>query len=112
LFPTLLERKELVMSYVLDKYWIDLGTPAKYLEAHHDILAGRFASKRIPASALDRSALASNVSIDAKSIIDVDVTIRRGVRIENSVIGRNCKIEEGVPIVDYVIWARTTIDAD
>src|SRR6185295_13536756 len=27
LFPTLLDHKEPVMSYVFDKYWIDIGTP-------------------------------------------------------------------------------------
>jgi len=112
LFPALLEQKELVMSYILDKYWIDIGTPQKYLEVHRDILAGRFASKRIPSSALDRSGLAASVLIDAKSIIDADVTIRAGVRIDNSVIGRNCKIEEGAQIVDSVIWPGTTLDAD
>ncbi len=112
LFPTLVERKELVMSYILDKYWIDIGSPAKYLEVHHDILAGRFTSGRIPASTLDRSTLAANASIDTKSIIDADVTLRGAVRIENSVIGRNCKIEEGVQIIDSVIWPGTTLDAD
>ena len=39
LFPTLLENKEPVLSFILDRYWIDIGTPAKYLEVHHDILA-------------------------------------------------------------------------
>jgi len=112
LFPTLLERKERVLSFILDKYWIDIGTPKKYLEVHHDILGGRFASKRVPPSAMDRSALPADVTIDAKSILDADVTIRSGARIENSVIGRNCKIEEGAQIIDSVIWAGNTIDAD
>ena len=112
LFPTLLERKERVLSFTLDKYWIDIGTPKKYLEVHHDILAGKFLSKRVPSSATDRSALPRDVTIDAKSIIDADVTIRSGVRIENSVIGRNCKIEEGAQIIDSVIWAGNTLDAD
>ena len=112
LFPTLLERKERVVSFITDKYWIDIGTPKKYLDVHHDILAGRFLSKRVPASALDRSALPPNVSIDEKSIIDSDVTIRSGVHIENSVIGRNCKIEEGAEIVDSVIWPGNTLDTD
>ena len=35
-----------------------------------------------------------------------------GVCIENSVIGRNCKIEEGVQVIDSVIWPGTTLDAD
>jgi mannose-1-phosphate guanylyltransferase len=111
LFPTLLENRESVLSYVLDGYWIDIGTPAKYLEVHHDILAGRFRSTRVGRSAVKPAAI-SNAFIDEKSIIDSDVTIRSGVKIENSVIGRNCKIDEGAHIVDSVIWPGVTIDAE
>jgi len=111
-FPTLLERKEKVLSFVLDKYWIDIGTPKKYLEVHHDILSGKFVSPRAGKTALDRSALASNTTVDGISIIDSEVSLRGGVRIENSIIGRNCRIDEGVHITDSVIWSGTTIDAD
>jgi len=111
LFPTLLENRELVLSYVLDGYWIDIGTPAKYLEVHHDILAGRFRSSRVARNGKNPKAFA-NASIDEESIIDSDVTIRSGVRIENSVIGRNCKIGEGAQVVDSVIWPGVTIDAE
>ena len=97
---------------MLDRYWIDIGTPRNYLEVHHDILTGRFASPRVARSKVDRSTLPANVSIDPVSIIDSDVTIRSGVHIENSVIGRNCKIDEGAQIVDSVIWSGNTIDAD
>src|SRR6186713_835734 len=111
LFPTLLEKKELVQSFVLDGYWIDIGTPQKYLEVHHDILAGRFRSTRVPSSVVPENG-SSGATVDAKSIIDSDVTIRAGARIENSVIGRKCKIGESVHIVDSVIWPGTTIDAE
>jgi NDP-sugar pyrophosphorylase family protein len=112
LFPTLLEKKEPVLSFILDKYWIDIGTPKKYLEVHQDILAGRFRSSRAATSMLDRHSLPSNVHIDATSIVDIDVKLAPGVRISNSVIGRNCKIDEGAQIVDSVIWSGNTIDAD
>lgn len=101
LFPTLLERKEPMMAFIMDTYWIDIGTPQKYLEAHHDILARRFVSPRVP----------QNMFIGT-SIVDPSVTIREGARIENSVIGKNCKIDEGVHITDSVIWSGTTIDAE
>ena len=112
LFPTLLEHKEPVMSFVLDKYWIDIGTPQKYLEVHHDILSRKFVSPRVGKSAFDRNAVPSGVLVDEKSIIGPDVVIREGVRIENSVIGNNCKIDEGVHITDSVIWAGNTIDGE
>jgi NDP-sugar pyrophosphorylase family protein len=112
LFPTLLEQKEPVLAYVFDKYWIDIGTPQKYLEVHHDILSRKFASPRVARSSVDRRALPPGAVVDEKSIIDQDVTIREGVRIENSVIGKNCKIDTGVHIVDSVIWAGNAIDGD
>jgi mannose-1-phosphate guanylyltransferase len=112
LFPTLLEHKQPMLAYIMDRYWIDIGTPQKYLEVHQDILAGKFKSNRVAASALDRAALPSSALVDSKSIIDQDVTIRENVLIENSVIGRNCKIAEGVHIVNSVIWSGNAIDAD
>ena len=112
LFPALLENKEPVLAYIMDRYWIDIGTPRKYLEVHQDILAGKFKSPRVSASALDRASLPAGAMVDAKSIIDQGVTIRDNVRIENSVIGRNCKIAEGAHIVDSVIWSGNTIDTD
>jgi mannose-1-phosphate guanylyltransferase len=111
LFPTLLEKKERVLSYILDGYWIDIGTPQKYLEVHHDILAGRFGSPRVPARA-GITAASAHAIVDARSIVDSEVTIRAGAHIENSVIGRNCKIGESAHIIDSVIWPGTTIDAE
>src|SRR5262245_5894732 len=92
LFLTLLEQKDPVLAFIMDQYWIDIGTPQKYLEVHHDILTRKFVSPRVAASALDRSSLPSGATVDEKSIVDHDVMLRGGVRIENSVIGRNCKI--------------------
>jgi len=111
LFPTLLERKEAVLSFILDQYWIDIGTPQKYLEVHQDILSQKFVSPRVPARGFERTLLPGTAAVDENSIIDSGVTIRDGVRIENSVIGKNCKIDEGAQIVDSVIWSGNTIDA-
>src|ERR671927_972330 len=42
LFPDLLTRGEKFYAHVPeDAYWIDIGTPARYLQVHADILAGR-----------------------------------------------------------------------
>jgi mannose-1-phosphate guanylyltransferase len=112
LFPTLLENKEPVLSHVLDGYWIDIGTPRKYLEVHHDILAQKYVSQRVAPNRLDRESLPAHATVDQKSILDSDVKIAPGVRIENSVIGRNCKIDEGAQILDSVVWSGNTIDAD
>ena len=71
-----------------------------------------FMSPRVPTSALDRSALPPGAIVDDKSHHRSGRHDPRGVRIENSVIGKNCKIDEGAHIVDSVIWSGNTIDAD
>src|SRR5213078_3277195 len=88
LFPTLLERKEAVLSFILDQYWIDIGTPQKYLEVHQDILSQNFVSPRVPARGFERTLLPGTAAVD-----------------------ENCKIDEGAHIVDSVIWSGNTIDA-
>src|SRR6187551_2545091 len=41
-FPSLIERRETFVAYIYDGYWIDIGTPAKYLQVHRDIMDGRY----------------------------------------------------------------------
>jgi len=41
-FPALLARGDLVLGPVHRGYWIDIGTPEKYLQVHRDVLSGRF----------------------------------------------------------------------
>ena len=48
-FPSLIERGETFVAYVYDGYWIDIGTPAKYLQVHRDIMDGRYTRCRSPA---------------------------------------------------------------
>ena len=43
-FPELVERKEPVYGFVADDYWLDIGTPQRYLQAHRDLLNGIWSS--------------------------------------------------------------------
>ncbi|MBM4432912.1 MAG: NDP-sugar synthase, partial [Chloroflexi bacterium] len=45
LFPLLLERNEPIFAYPSEAYWIDIGTPEKYLKANHDLLTMRYGKK-------------------------------------------------------------------
>ena len=40
-FPSLVERRETFVAHVDRGYWLDIGTPDKYVQAHRDIMAGR-----------------------------------------------------------------------
>ena len=56
-FPSLIERGETFVAYVYRGYWIDIGTPEKYMQVHRDIMDGRYRGARRspaqPATAVD-----------------------------------------------------------
>ena len=110
LFPTLVEQGLPVYAYVSDCYWIDIGTPEKYLEVHRDIIAERFVSRTIPLTAAKSGAMPDGTSIDEHSLIGPGVAVQAGAKIVSSVIGPNCKIQKGAHVVDSVIWSGNTID--
>src|SRR5512138_2011529 len=45
-FPSLIERDETFVAYVYRGYWIDIGTPEKYMQVHRDIMDGRYVPPR------------------------------------------------------------------
>jgi mannose-1-phosphate guanylyltransferase len=109
LFPKLLEKGEAFFAHVPPRtYWMDIGTPARYLQAHYDLLANRVKRFHIK----DRRGKfdsATHSEIDELSVIGDECTIKPGVVIINSVLGRGCYIEERARIENSVVWGHTRI---
>ena len=107
-FPTMLESERNVRSYVIEGgYWRDIGTPESYLDAHHDLLAGRIAHLSID------QRLGPDVSptarIDDISVIGPECTIKPNAVITNSVLGPGVHVEEKAVINGSVVWAHTRV---
>lgn len=110
-FPELLKRGEKFYAHVPDgAYWIDIGTPARYLQVHHDILAGRVRGLNLK----DRRGSfdsATHSEIDELSIIADDCTVKPGAQIINSVLGEGVHVEEKARIENSVVWPHTRVGA-
>lgn len=109
LFPKLLESGEPFFAHIPQRtYWMDIGTPARYLQAHHDLLANRVLRVHIK----DRRGKfdsATHSQIDELSVIGDECTLKPGVEIINSVLGKGCYIEERARIENSVIWSHTRV---
>jgi NDP-sugar pyrophosphorylase family protein len=108
-FPAIIEREMAFHGYEMSGYWLDIGTPENYLQAHDDFLAGRVTGFEFDRSGSFESA--TRTEIDAASVIGDDCVIKPGARISNSVIGRGVHVEEKAVIENSVIWAHTRISA-
>jgi mannose-1-phosphate guanylyltransferase len=111
LFPDLLARGEAFYAHIPDNaYWIDIGTTARYLQVHHDLLAGRVGHVRL-AERRARFETPAGASVDDRSLVAPDCTIKPRAQVTNSTLGEGCYVEEGARIEDSVIWSHTRVGA-
>lgn len=94
LYPGLLEQGEPIFGFQSDAYWIDIGKPEKYMEAHQAILRGEVAVKII------------GTRQDRKIWIGKDVQIQPTAKlIGPAIIGDRARIWKNTEIMDYVVLA-------
>jgi NDP-sugar pyrophosphorylase family protein len=116
-FPALLARGDLVRAHVHRGYWIDVGTPAQYLQVHRDALRRRF-----PISIGARPERGG--WIDAKAYVEAGAElcppffVGPGCRIlagaalgPDSVLVSDVHLQPGSRVVDSVIWSGGRIGA-
>ena len=110
-FPSLIERGETFVAYIDKGYWIDIGTPAKYLEVHRDIMDGRYSAPPFAGLAPGAPWVApdvkveENVEIQGPCFIDEGVVLKAGARVlPYSVIGKQTHVEEGAVLDGSIIW--------
>jgi len=110
-FPRLLEREEPFFAYTWQGYWKDIGTSSSYLAANLDVIAGRV-NLLAPLASEHGEKFDATAEIEPPSAVDPSCTLKPGVQIVNSVVSRNCYIEERARIENSVVRGGTRIGAD
>lgn len=117
-FPSLVADKETFVAYVYRGYWIDIGTPEKYRQAHRDIMDGRFAARPFLKKA-GQSLISPDAKVEPGAIIegpcfiDAGAVVKAGARIgAYSVVGSHCHVGEGAVLDNAILWPNTWVDAD
>ncbi len=114
-FPGLVEGGAPVFGFASEAYWLDIGTPERYLQAHWDVLAGRSRTaepvgRRMgdllldagavaapgtgpavlgPGARIEDGAAAERVVLLAGANLGVDASLR------DSILGPGCGVEPG-----------------
>jgi NDP-sugar pyrophosphorylase family protein len=116
-FPLLLERGLAFYGFVSPGYWLDIGTPAKYLQAQQDLLARRVRAHVEPVGReeargwIDPTALIAPsarirgpVAIGPDCHVAADATVGPG-----SVLGTGCRIGAGAEVEGAVLWEEVEV---
>ena len=115
-FPSLIERNETFVAYIYNGYWIDIGTPEKYVQVHHDIMDGRFVAPPFAGLTSPRRCIAPDVRIEDGATIEDPVFIDEGVLVKAgarlgpyAVLGRQTQVEEEAIIERAIVWPNCRI---
>jgi len=117
-FPSLIERGETFLAYVDRGYWIDIGTPEKYMQVHRDIMDGRCRSARFSSGSATawispEARIDEGVTVEGPCFIDAGAVVKAGARIgPYSVVGRHCWIEEHATLDRAIVWPNTRISQE
>jgi NDP-sugar pyrophosphorylase family protein len=97
-----------------DAYWMDIGTPEKYLQANIDALAGRYVCSAVtdpdekmallaPGAEIHESAQVSSSCLGPGSRVEADAIVERAVLLSGATVG------VGATVRDSVLGERTAI---
>jgi len=113
-FPKLLARGKPIYAYPSSDYWIDIGTPEKYLQLHRDLLIGK--CQHCPIAPGEEVLIGEQCDIHPTALIKGPVVIGANCSIGQQakligpvVIGDGCTILGGSVIEDSVIWRNSRL---
>jgi mannose-1-phosphate guanylyltransferase len=132
-FPGLLAAGVRVVGYVDSTYWLDLGTPAAFVQGSRDLVTGRIDSSALPGPVGDalilpgavlssgakigggatvgsRATVGAGAQIDGAVIFD-DASVGAGAQVRDSVVGRGAVIGGGVILDGVVIGDGATVES-
>ncbi len=118
LFPLLLERDELICSYPFPGYWLDMGTPEKYLRLNGDLLLAKTSSTLVKELGREEVDCGADTTIHPSAKIVGPAVIgsrcRIGPRVHLKgpvVVGPDCHVDEGAHLESTLLWSGVTIGA-
>jgi mannose-1-phosphate guanylyltransferase len=109
-FPELIASGRALYAYTTDDYWIDLGRPEAYLDAHRHIFDGDMplATPEIDGpgrETIPASAVRPPVYIGHDCHVAPDAVVG-----PYTVLGDGCEVQSGAVVADSLLWDDVTIE--
>lgn len=112
-FPRLIGEGLYALS--LEGYWMDIGTPERYLQASWDILEGRVATRVEPTGhglLVDPAAEVSDgAKLGPRAVVGPGCRIAAGAEVRGSVLLDGCSVGEDARVLDSILAAGGEVAA-
>tara|TARA_B100001123_G_C15343974_1_gene1036156 strand:- start:356 stop:1420 length:1065 start_codon:yes stop_codon:yes gene_type:complete len=117
-FPSLVKNHEPFVAYIDHGYWLDIGTTEKYVQAHRDILRGKYPASLQGQSDFSAPVIHPSATIDPTASLEAPCFIGANVQIganahigANSVIGSSSNIGHDTSVTGSILWPHCSLAA-
>lgn len=118
-FPRMLDHPGRLYAMQSDAYWLDIGTPQKYLEAQLDVATGRLGTPPAPDATEQGEGVwvqpGAQIHPDAAvlgpTVVGPGAHVEAGARVEASMLGRHSRVAEGATVLRSVLLPDVTVPA-
>lgn len=112
-FPALLAADGKVFARPDPGYWLDIGTPEKYLQAHADALAGRLGplpgAEVAPGVWIDGAVIEDGARLTAPMLLGQGCRVAAGAEVVGSVLGPGCAVAGDARVSGSVLLAGARV---
>jgi mannose-1-phosphate guanylyltransferase len=107
-FPGLLAAGAVVTGFVDSSYWLDVGTPAAFVQGSADVVRGRLASPALPGTpgeflVLDGAVVHPSAVLSAGTVVGRGAVVDAGAQLVGSIVGEGARICAGAVVVESVV---------
>jgi mannose-1-phosphate guanylyltransferase len=119
-FPRMLEERGQLYAMTSTAYWIDIGNPETYLQAHADVLRGALgpvplpgAQERSPGIWFEGTAdVDRDARLEAPALVGDGVVVGAAARVVGSVLGAGSVVGPGARVMRSVVHAGASLHDD
>ncbi len=119
-FPRMLAETGRLYAMRSDAYWLDIGTPEKYLQSQGDVVQGALglppspgATERAPGIWVQGTpTIDDGAVLEAPVLVGDGTVVQAGARVTGSVLGAGCVVEAGARVVRSVLHRGARLAAN
>jgi len=113
IFPAVIDAGHAVFGFLGRCYWIDVGTPEKYLQAHFDMLAGLVGGVDYESPWVASTAdIEPGARLGTRSSIGAEARVAAGATVEDSVVHPGASIANGAVVRTSIVGPGAHVGAN
>jgi mannose-1-phosphate guanylyltransferase len=111
-FPRLVD--DGLYGRLLEGYWMDIGTPDRYLQASWDILEGRVETRVEPTAPgqliAAEATIAEGAQVGSRAVVAADCRLETGAEVVDSVLLDGCSVGENARVQGSILAPGATVE--